>query len=85
MGFNIGDKVRIKEFRKEYINQGPGFTDLMKAHCGEVFTVTEQTGNIVRYKGWQWDSDWLELVEEATTEEVFDIDSTAFESILKIS
>lgn len=85
MGFNIGDKVRIKEFRKEYKNQGPGFTGPMEKLCGEVFTVTEKTGHIVRYKGWQWYSDWLELVEEAIAEEVFDIDSTAFESILKIS
>ena len=85
MGFNIGDKLRIKEFREEYINQGPGFTGPMKALCGEVFTVTEQIGHIVRYKGWQWYSDWLELVEEAIAEEEFDIDPTAFESILKFS
>ena len=85
MGFQIGDKLRIKEFREEYKNQGPGFTDPMKAHCGEVFTVTKKIGDIVIYKYWQWHSDWLELVEEAITEEEFDIDPTAFESILKFS
>ena len=83
IGLNIGDKVRIREFKEEYRDQSPGFLGLMRDLCGEEFVITDTTMNgWVIYKDWKWHKDWLELVEPTVVEEEFDIDPDAFEAML---
>jgi hypothetical protein len=85
--FGIGDRVRIREFREEYLHQGPGFADEMKNLCGEEFVIYPENLDMfysyIRYKDWSWDDDWLELVEREE-EFDFDIDQTEIEAILNV-
>lgn len=79
--FNIGDFVRIREFRDEYKDQSPGFIFNMKELCGQEFVISEiqKERGWIRYNGWSWHEDWLEPVE---VEEETDIDVEVFDSVL---
>lgn len=79
--FNIGDFVRIREFRDEYKNQSPGFIVNMKELCGQEFVISQiqEESGWIRYNGWSWHEDWLEPVE---VEEETDIDVEVFDSVL---
>lgn len=85
MKFNRGDKVRIAPFRQEFhrTENSPGYLDVMKALCGDEFVIVDIVGenNWVKYGGWSWSQEWLELVEEEE-EWTFDIDQAAFDAVL---
>lgn len=82
--FKVGDRVRIKEYRKEWSAQSPTFvTPSMSRYCGEECTITKIKGRYVEIHSWLWNDDWLELVEEAIAEEESDIDPDAFEAFFE--
>lgn len=65
--FKIGDKVRIKGRNLcEDKNDRPCFVKSMDKHCGHTFTVTEVhlKYGYIRYQGWNYHPDWIELVED---------------------
>lgn len=78
MGFEVGDRVRIRQFQEEWRNQDPGFTYEMEEYCGKEFIIDSKY-KYVSYEGWVWHDDWLEPAEEEAED---DVDLAEFEAVI---
>lgn len=72
--FQIGDKVRLLKPENMTANvvEDVGFNDEMEEMVGEIHTIVGEDSirnhNVYSIDGpWVWASEWLELVEPATT------------------
>lgn len=72
--FQIGDKVRLlkPEDMTANVVEDVGFNDEMEEMVGEIHTIVGEDSirnhNVYHIDGqWVWASEWLELVEPATT------------------
>jgi hypothetical protein len=59
-GYNIGDKIKIKDLSKFDHGESPTINEEMALLSGETLKIEEFSGECIVADGWNWNFKWVE-------------------------